>query len=300
MIKDYQNLIDRYLRQEMADEEKKQFEHRLARDKGLRREYELTRIIAEEVGKISLREQMNQWDKEMDEERRIADKKSVRRRVIAIMLSAAVVLFIGGVLIQRYFVTENDNMGKVTTKTAPLGSLHAEEMNQIAEAGNGGKVNTGTAQSKEVQNMNYDTTHESKGIIFKEEVAGITHKDMKKVAAPSVMENISAEGDNNTSSEPTETDAVRSREKVSNRDRYLAELYKDYKDDFLEFYRDSAVGNKNWAEFLKDPSNKRWELARMFLDKRLSDKSSSKGNRLVVRKKTDPINISKTQQDKKR
>lgn len=294
MIKDYQDLIDRYLRQEMTDEEKKQFEQKLAHDKGLRREYQLTRLIAEEVGELTMREQMSQWDKEVDEEERTAAKKPARRKVMAIALSAAAALLIGGILLQGYFVAE-DNTEKVATTTMPSDSLHVEETFQVADADN-----AKTVRPQKTQSIVPDTVTEVREEIVRAPLMENNYaEDHHAPDHEHLMENNYAESDDISDYKPKRADAEWPGDGIYNLNRYLARLYKDFKDDFMALYQDSAEGNKNWAEFLKEPSNERWEIVRMFLDKRLSAKSGSGEEGLAGRKKADSIPISKTSSNKK-
>lgn len=113
-----QDSIDRYLLGQMTAEEAKAFEEQLAGDDNLREQFRYTKMVRESVcSHAQLQEQMDAWDKEIEEERcneeeneagasQLDDSKKKRKR--AVYISLLLTSCVAAALAVGFFFTKPD------------------------------------------------------------------------------------------------------------------------------------------------------------------------------------------------
>ena len=263
MIQNYQELIDKYLKDEMSSEEKVEFEKRLSKDKGLRKEYELTFLIAEELLSYEMREQISEWHSQIDNEtnkdgekrKAVTNKKKKKRNLVVLSFLSVAAFIISGVLLLQYYLPDDDH--------SKDSSIALSKTKKTVDSTNT-KTETTDIQSAPVRantekenHLNRKQTTEDYNII-------------KETPIVTELNEISY----NSSLEPEETDAdvFKSRTDDLERNKIIVfERYKNSKKDFCELFTDSAAAEKVWISFIQNPTDEKWTLLKSFLDERIKN-----------------------------
>lgn len=254
-MQNYQELIDKYLKDEMSAEERVEFEKRLSKDKGLRKEYELTSLIAEELLDFEMREQIMEWHSQIDNEMnqdehkgKAMTNKKKKNMIVLSILAVAASLIIGVIFVQHY-LPDND-----PTKESSFANNKPVDTTRTVIATPIQTVPTANIKKGEYLDKKQEKAIGETNIIQKTPIVA----DLK-------------EKKDHSSLEPQETDAeaLKSITDYYEREKKMVyERYKNSKNHFCELFTDSAVAEKMWVAFIQNPTDEKWTLLKFFLDER--------------------------------
>lgn len=275
-----EDLIDSYLKDELSPKEKAELEALAKNDAELQERLYLDKLILEALqDKEEKLNMLQEWTiKKGDRHKKDIPLWKNPKVIISISAIAASILAGGLFLYSHEDETSNTADNKTTNPTIESKVTAKTDIKQ-----NDKRTFSNTNNTRHQEKKDPPSSTLPSNTINNEGQDNFSHNS-----------ELTAKSSQNETNElePTETDnmtGIQKDKRAINKDRQLALQYKDCKADFYALYADSSVAEKQWHEFLANPSNKKWDIVRASLDKKLKNRQDEH----IVKKKQKDKNISK-------